>query len=124
VIRIEAPHFTAGVVLRDGIVVRAAPIVSYMRGWSQARVRSYCERKGWEASRTCAADGPSVSPEQGENLRYEEMVELAWREQRRATQAEAEVERLRMELRATEKTVRRYAERIEALEHRIEALDV
>jgi len=45
--RITAPHFTAGVVLHRGVVVRAAPIVAYACGWTGARLHSYCERKGW-----------------------------------------------------------------------------
>jgi len=47
VIRIEAPHFVAGVVLEQGVVVRAAPILSYMRGWTRVRVMRYCDSKRW-----------------------------------------------------------------------------
>lgn len=49
---IDAPHFYAGIVLRDNRVIRAAPIVDYMRvqRWSRARVRLYCERKSWKVS--------------------------------------------------------------------------
>jgi len=46
-IRIEGPKFVAGVVLEDGHVVRAAPIVSYMAQWGERHVRRYCESKGW-----------------------------------------------------------------------------
>jgi hypothetical protein len=48
-IRISAPHFVAGVVLQDDVVVRAAPIVGYMatNKWRYWRVFSYCEEKGW-----------------------------------------------------------------------------
>lgn len=54
-IRIVAPHFTAGVVLGTGnvgfvMVVRAAPIVKYMMGWTEEHVRDYCKRKHWEVS--------------------------------------------------------------------------
>lgn len=45
---INAPYFCAGVVIEDGRVVRAAPIIHYMRGWSQTRAMDYCRRKGWE----------------------------------------------------------------------------
>jgi len=45
--QITAPHFCAGIVLRDDHVVETAPIVSYMRRWSRDRVREYCRRKGW-----------------------------------------------------------------------------
>jgi len=45
---IDAPHFHAGIVFLDDRVVRAAPIVSYMKGWSRDRVRAYCKKKGWK----------------------------------------------------------------------------
>lgn len=49
VIRIVARHFVAAVVL-DGaaVVVRAAPIVRYMTGWSCSRVLDYCQRRHWQ----------------------------------------------------------------------------
>jgi hypothetical protein len=47
---IDAPHFFAGVVLRDDRVVEAALIVRYMKGWSRERVRNYCADKGWKIS--------------------------------------------------------------------------
>lgn len=47
--RITAPHFCAGLVVADRslTVVETAPILSYMFSWSGARVRQYCDRKGW-----------------------------------------------------------------------------
>jgi hypothetical protein len=47
--QITAPHFCAGVVLgTDNIrVVRTAPILRYMLGWTQQRVRAYCASKHW-----------------------------------------------------------------------------
>ncbi len=50
--QIEAPHFTAGIVLWDDVVVEAAPIVGYMKKgkWSRATVRGYCKSKGWKIS--------------------------------------------------------------------------
>jgi len=47
---IDAPHFYAGVVLRNDVVVEAAHIVKYMRKWTRVRVREYCEKKGWKIS--------------------------------------------------------------------------
>jgi hypothetical protein len=48
VIRIEAPHFVAAVILdRYGKVVRAAPILRYMTGWQHSRVERYAASKGW-----------------------------------------------------------------------------
>ena len=48
-IRIVAPYFVAGIVLEEGVVIEAAPIVRYMMGWSGMRVRSYAKRKHWTA---------------------------------------------------------------------------
>lgn len=46
-LRIVAPHFVAAVV----VGVQAAPIVKYMLGWSEARIREYCFWKGWEVEK-------------------------------------------------------------------------
>ena len=48
--QIRADHFTAGLVLRDDVVVEAAPIIRYMvRGrWTRTVVRDYCDQKGWQ----------------------------------------------------------------------------
>ncbi len=43
--RISAPHFVAGV---DIQTQRAAPVVSYMRSRSLARIVGYCRTKGWK----------------------------------------------------------------------------
>ena len=50
--QIDAPHFCAGIVLRDDVVIEAADIVKYMRRnrWTRDQVRAYCERKGWKVS--------------------------------------------------------------------------
>ena len=50
---IDAPHFYAGVILGNGCVIEAAPILRYMVGWTEARVRGYCARKGWTIQTTC-----------------------------------------------------------------------
>ena len=47
IIIIDAPHFNAGIVARDGKVIEAADIVRYMKGWDGARVAAYCKSKGW-----------------------------------------------------------------------------
>lgn len=49
---VDAPHFNAGLELRctehgGPVVVAAAPIVRYMFGWGEGRVRSYCAGRGW-----------------------------------------------------------------------------
>jgi hypothetical protein len=50
--QICAPHFTAGIVLWDDVVVEAAPVVGYMKKgkWTRAVVRDYCQRQGWQIS--------------------------------------------------------------------------
>jgi len=49
VISITAPDFCCGLVIRDDVVVRAAPIIGYMARlhWSAARVSAYCRKRGW-----------------------------------------------------------------------------
>jgi hypothetical protein len=46
-IRITAPHFTAGLVFQNDIVVKTAPILHYMNGWSLKQVEAHCKRKKW-----------------------------------------------------------------------------
>jgi hypothetical protein len=46
-LRISAPHFCAGVVLRDQRAVMAAPIVQYMIGWWREHIEGCCESKRW-----------------------------------------------------------------------------
>jgi hypothetical protein len=48
-VRVVAPHFVAGFET-DGVVRRAAPIINYMVGWTDDRVRVYIAWKGWRAS--------------------------------------------------------------------------
>ena len=47
---IDAPHFHAGIVLWDDVVIEAAPIVAYMKKgkWTRTVVREYCKAKGWK----------------------------------------------------------------------------
>jgi hypothetical protein len=39
--------FTAGIEVLDGVVVRAAPIIKYMIGWSVGDAMVYATRRGW-----------------------------------------------------------------------------
>lgn len=40
--------FVAGLELSPaGIVVRAAPVIGYMHGWTRDQVCTYCGRRGW-----------------------------------------------------------------------------
>ena len=56
-IRIEAPHFVAAVEVAykasndppSRVVIATAPILKYMRWWTEARVLDYCASKGWTA---------------------------------------------------------------------------
>jgi len=45
---IDAPHFYAGVTLKNHVVIKAAPIVKYMIGWNVERVGAYCTQKNWK----------------------------------------------------------------------------
>jgi len=42
-LRIIAPHFVAGIVRGEAV----APIIKYMKGWTLAQIRAYCQQKGW-----------------------------------------------------------------------------
>jgi len=50
-LQISSDRFIAGVEFERDKVVRAAPIVKYMRGWSRKRVLDYCDKKGWKTER-------------------------------------------------------------------------
>lgn len=50
-------HFVAGFET-DGIVRRAAPIIGYMVGWSDARARAYIAKRGWRAMVVPELKGP------------------------------------------------------------------
>ena len=45
---IEAPHFVCGLTSRDSVVLRSAPIISYMYEWHMLKVYDYCESKSWQ----------------------------------------------------------------------------
>lgn len=46
-IQIDSGYFCAAVILENGTVTQAAPILSYMRGWTKQKVIQYCNRKKW-----------------------------------------------------------------------------
>lgn len=47
-VRVVAPHFVAGIVARDGVVVRAAPILRRrVLGKNGREVAACCAREGW-----------------------------------------------------------------------------
>jgi hypothetical protein len=45
--RVKAPKFVAGLEASEGWVVKTAPILKYLMGWSIESVVEYCQRKGW-----------------------------------------------------------------------------
>ena len=56
VVRVCAPHFTAGAILRNGIVVRAAPILKWSLTWPANRLSEYLKTKGWPATQWTVAE--------------------------------------------------------------------
>jgi len=48
--RIEGHRFVAGVVLSNGRVIDAAPIIRFMMGWTDIKVLEYCRKKGWKVT--------------------------------------------------------------------------
>ena len=64
--RVVGPNFTVGLVVQDGRVTRAGPILKYVVGWSTERVVALANRRGWkieqrEATSTCASTDPTAS---------------------------------------------------------------
>lgn len=46
-IRVVAPHFVAGIIIRGGVVIKAAPILAYAKGKKYNEIKSYFDRKNW-----------------------------------------------------------------------------
>jgi hypothetical protein len=48
-VRIEAKHFTAGIIMTpDDRVYKAAPILYYMSNWTLDQIEDYCKKKNWK----------------------------------------------------------------------------
>lgn len=47
-IRIEAPHFVAGIVKEYGKPCRYAPILRWMAGMTNSAITDIAKRKGWK----------------------------------------------------------------------------
>ena len=47
-LQVTAPHFTAGLVIKNGWVIETAPILAYMIGWTTYRVKAFCHNRRWE----------------------------------------------------------------------------
>lgn len=52
-VRVEAPHFVAGIVVEsqsaDSLCTDAAPILAWCKGKSVQEIRDYFSRKNWRA---------------------------------------------------------------------------
>jgi hypothetical protein len=48
IIQIDSGYFCAAVFLKAGYVNYYAPILHYMRGWTQDQVTEYATRKKWK----------------------------------------------------------------------------
>lgn len=55
-VRVEAPHFVAGLEVADGHVVRCAPILKWSHGKEINWLIRYFHRKGWRVCEIVAAD--------------------------------------------------------------------
>jgi len=49
--RVSARHLCAGIIVRDGEVVEAAPILRWMIGSPLREIADYCSRRGWKLER-------------------------------------------------------------------------
>lgn len=47
---VDAPHFYAGIVFADDVVVKAAPILKWTVGKKAAWLRDYFRKKGWKTA--------------------------------------------------------------------------
>ena len=52
IFQIQSRYFVAGGVLENGKVTLTAPILRYMRGWSENKVVKYCFKKHWQVNRS------------------------------------------------------------------------
>jgi hypothetical protein len=59
-ILIDAPHFCAAYARNSDNI---APIIRYMRGWSNERIAEYCRKKGWKMSTLATEAPPSIADE-------------------------------------------------------------
>lgn len=48
-VQVRAPHFTAGIILENGKVVEAAPILRWTLGKTHEWLREYFIKKEWKA---------------------------------------------------------------------------
>lgn len=60
-IHVNAPHFCAGIVARDGKCVMAAPVLKWCKGKDINWLLQYFERKGWD----CMTGADGTEPIEG-----------------------------------------------------------
>lgn len=71
-LQLTAPHFCAGLVAQDGKVTVTAPILRYMLGWSEAKVREYAAGKGWTVTEVTTTDAdPAQAQQTAQRLGHE-----------------------------------------------------
>ncbi len=58
-VQVTALHFCAALVIREGVCVRAAPILKWAIGWKEPELRIYFKRKGWKAIRVASSAATS-----------------------------------------------------------------
>jgi hypothetical protein len=51
--QIDAPHFCCGVVVKDGRISEAAPILQWAIGKDWQWFKKYCQSKGWHGKEVC-----------------------------------------------------------------------
>jgi len=49
--QVTAPHFCAGIIVIDNIVIKAAPILRWMIDKNVDYLTEYCKKKKWEICR-------------------------------------------------------------------------
>jgi hypothetical protein len=49
-VRVEAPHFVAGLLVDDGVCFAAAPILGWCVGKTDYELRTFFSSKGWKAT--------------------------------------------------------------------------
>lgn len=54
VVVIDAPHFYAALIVTDGVVTEAAPILRWMLGWNRREVWRKLQLKGWRVAAVMA----------------------------------------------------------------------
>lgn len=64
-VRVVAPHFVAGFESDGHNIVRAAPILKYLIGKTEAYARHYIKQKGWVASICTQSPSQSETPDAG-----------------------------------------------------------